>query len=143
MSTAFETMTCADGSCHLHRYIFGIINYLGIDIKHHESMQVRQWRPLIMLLIYIYSCWLCTWFKSSAQVIFGIINYLDIDIKHLESMQVRHCRSLTEVEKGWQIGNLVDRKYFWNLCLAENIWEIKQIYSIICPQSWKCWLIIN
>ena len=61
--------------------LFGIINYLGIDIKHHESMEVRHWRPLIMLLIYIYSCWLCIWFKSSAQVLFGIINYLGIDIK--------------------------------------------------------------
>ena len=51
MSTAFETMTCAYGSSHLHRYIFGIINYLGIDIKHHESMQVRHWRSLIMLTL--------------------------------------------------------------------------------------------
>ena len=48
--------------------LFDIINYLGIDITHHESMQVRHWRPLIMLPICIYSCWLCIWFKSSAQV---------------------------------------------------------------------------
>ena len=33
MRATFETMTCADGSSHLHRYIFGIINYIGIDIN--------------------------------------------------------------------------------------------------------------
>ena len=31
--------------------LFGIINYPGIDIKHHETLQVRHWRPQIMLTL--------------------------------------------------------------------------------------------